>query len=168
MSLIRFSVSLMVPALIAGYIDLAIAEDVPQVCYRAVELQRQKDWSASIDTHTECLNSGLLNSQDLASAYNNRGLAHAALVFVEMSAADRLGDDAALSHLEMAIEDLDRAVEINPNDAFAYCVRGTAKLEIGWWFEDEEYLEEGEDDIQKGRDLGETDEFWCDQNRLQK
>lgn len=134
----------------------AAAQNPPDICYRAVDLQRQADWPAAAEATTQCIESDSLNRHDLQVAHHNRGLVYAYLGVVE---ADNEGD--ALEYIDLAILDLAKAIELDPNDGLAYCVRGTVYLTLCDWYWQEEDCEKGHADVQRGRELGETDDFWC-------
>jgi lipoprotein NlpI len=71
--------------------------------------QNRGDFDVAIESFTLAIKAGDLSKEDLAAAYNNRGIAYGAK-----------GDQ------DRAIQDYNEAIRLNPNDAVAYNNRGNA------------------------------------------
>lgn len=88
----------------------AWAKDV-NYCTEAVNTDDQQ---SKIDLYTKCIFDGDLSKINLSIAYNNRGNAY-----------DEIGQ------FNRAVQDYDRAVSLDPNDAAAFINRGVAYGNLG-------------------------------------
>lgn len=79
---------------------------------RGVDLAKIQDWRRAIDEFTKAI----AIDPDLASAFHNRGIAYHGLKWYDLARAD-----------------LDRAIQLNPNNSGSYTVRAYIRLDsVGW------------------------------------
>ena len=137
--MLRGSIIVVVQALCLSALP-SLADHIPQACYDGHELMGDDD-HAAVAALTECIANPHLTIEASALAHYNRSAAHLAIYFKE--------DDEAigLTQLERAFDDIEVAIELDPDDGDAYCLRGQIDLEgsLGFY---------GDEDIDKGIELG--------------
>jgi len=127
---------------------VASAQSLPPACERGVEeLDVARHYTASIISTTTCIESGALSRENLAIGYYNRAQAKFHLWWFRLDP----DTDEAYDVIESAYEDVEKAIEIEPRYAKALCLRGNIEYNLSWG-------EVGYDDIDKGRELGMSDE----------
>lgn len=144
---IRFAVTLCLMAVILGTSGSAWANSI-EIAKAARLAQDRGDIDGAIRLYSEAIIAGDLSSENLAIAYNNRGIANWTKGELDSAISDygtalRLQPDYAEAYhnrgmayyfrgqYEKAIADYDAAIRINTGDAFAYENRGRAKFQIG-------------------------------------
>jgi len=136
----KFALALLLLTLGSG----AAAQPLPAVCERGVEqLNVLKQYTASIISTTRCIESGALDRGNLSIGYHNRANAKFSLWWYHLDP----DSDEGYEVLESAYDDATQAIELDPNYAKAFCIRGNILYNLTWG-------EEGHEDIDKGRSLG--------------
>lgn len=126
----------------------SFAQDTPQVCYDGVEqLRNLKQYSLSVKSLTSCIDTGVLSTPVLVVALHDRSVAR----FLEWYGLPDDNIDSSYELLELALDDADRAIDLNPDYGAAYCQRGNVIYNLSWGTA-------GFEDIDKGRSLGESDD----------
>lgn len=126
----------------------ASAQSLPPSCEQGVEeLDVTGRYTASIISTTTCIESGVLSRENLAIGHYNRGQAKFHLWWFGLDP----DTDEAYAVLESAYDDAAKAIELDPGYAKAHCLRGNIEYNLSWG-------EVGYDDIDKGRELGMSNE----------
>ena len=130
-------------ALLLGQAALAGTSDDAAKCHVLAG-----DSGARVAACTRAIKSDSLSKDDLADAYNNRGVAHSAGGRYRMAIADfdaalgivpdlapalsnRCEANLRMGDFRQAVADCDAALKLRPDDAYAYLNRGSAHLASG-------------------------------------
>jgi hypothetical protein len=120
----------------------ALAQSVPQVCHDSSrQIGETHEYEAAIKSATQCLELGAGGYPEIA--YHNRAAAGYLHWYEDLDIMTAEADNV----LANAYDDIERAIQLDPNNGVSYCIRANIVF-------NQTYGEDGYDDIDRGLALG--------------